>query len=136
MAARAVSSRSLMMPRVRLSQGMVCNPGDALLFISGLTAHDADGQPVAMEDIEGQTRSILQAISEICEEAGGSMADVVMLTIYLRDASKVGEVAKVRGEFFTHEPVPASTVVEVSRLVSEHRLVEIEAVASIPRATA
>jgi enamine deaminase RidA (YjgF/YER057c/UK114 family) len=133
MAGRAISSRSLSMPRARLSQGLLCEPGDAVLFISGLTAHDGEGQPVAMGDVAGQARSILQAISEICEKAGGSVADVVMLTVYMCDVTQMAEVAKVRTEFFTEEPVPASTVVEVSRLVSDHRLVEIDAIASIPR---
>ena len=129
----AIASRSLTMPRARLSQGILCEPGNATLFISGLTANDADGRPVADGDVAGQTRAILQAIAEICEEAGGSIADVVMLTVYMRDVTQMAEVARVRAEFFTSEPVPASTVVEISRLVSEHRLVEIEAVASIPR---
>jgi 2-iminobutanoate/2-iminopropanoate deaminase len=130
---RALTSASLTMPRARLSQGVLCEPGNALLFISGLTAHDAAGEPVAMGDVAGQARQILTAIGELCEQAGGTIADVVMLTVYLRDVTQMAEVARVRAELFTSEPLPASTVVEVSRLVSDHRLVEIEAVASIPR---
>jgi 2-iminobutanoate/2-iminopropanoate deaminase len=127
-----LASRSLAMPQARMAQALLTEaPAGRLLFVSGLTAHDAAGEPVGMDDAAAQARAILQAIGELCEQAGGSLRDVVKLTVYLCDAADAAAVGAVRREFFPDPPLPTSTVVEVSRLLSPHRLVEIEAVALV-----
>ena len=75
-----------------------------------------------------QAKQIFERIKRICEAAGGSMADVVKVTIYLVDISKNTEVWKARREFFAGD-FPASTLVEVRSLAGKETLVEIEAVA-------
>jgi 2-iminobutanoate/2-iminopropanoate deaminase len=136
MSIRELSSRSLAMPpRARLSQGIVVDGDASLLFISGLTANDAEGRPVGGGDAGAQARVVLAAIGELCREAGGSLRDVVKLTVFLTDMGRAGEVARARGEFFPEPPYPASSMVEVSRLASADQIVEIEAVAAIGRST-
>jgi 2-iminobutanoate/2-iminopropanoate deaminase len=126
-----VHSRSLVIPGARLSQGLVVEAGAPLLFTSGLTAYDAEGRPVGPADPGAQARAILTATAELCREAGGTLRDVVKLTVFLADMRAAPDVAHARAEFFPDPPFPASSMVEVTRLASSDQLVEIEAVAAI-----
>lgn len=130
MAFRSLNVESLGL-KAPLSHAVEVDPGDRLLFISGLTAKAADGSTFAPGDVGAQARRILESIQEILERAGGTMANVVKLTVFVCDMARFGEVAAVRGEFFA-APYPASTMFEVSRLVSPDQLVEIEAIAALP----
>ena len=101
-----------------------------LVFVSGLTARTADGGIAAEGDPEGQARKILQSLTAILAEAGGTLDDVVRIVTYLVDMGHHQAIHAVRREFFGDEP-PASTTVEVSRLYDERQLLEIEATAMI-----
>jgi len=99
------------------------------LFISGQVARPFDGGKTLVGTTEyEQARHIFARIQKICEAAGGSMADVVKMTIYMVDITKNIEVWKARREFFKGD-FPASTLVEVRSLAGKETLVEIEAVA-------
>jgi len=100
-----------------------------LLFISGQVARPFEGGKglVGRNEYE-QARHIFSRIKRICEAAGGSMADVVKMTIYVVDITKNTEVWRARREFFSGD-FPASTLVEVRSLAGKETLVEIEAVA-------
>ena len=127
------------MPRTRVSipdlaeadPGLWSNcirAGD-LLFISGQVARPFEGgKTLVGKDEYAQAKQIFARIRKICEAAGGSMADVVKVTIFLVDITKNTEVWKARREFFTGD-FPASTLVEVRSLAGKETLVEIEAVA-------
>lgn len=99
------------------------------LFISGQVARPFDGGKglVGVNEYE-QARYIFERIKRICEAAGGSMADLVKMTIFLVDITKNTEVWRARREFFSGD-FPASTLVEVRSLAGKETLVEIEAVA-------
>jgi 2-iminobutanoate/2-iminopropanoate deaminase len=114
-----------------LSHATEVDAGDRLLFISGLTAKAPDGGTFAPGDVGAQATRILESIQEILAQAGGTMADIVKLTVFVCDMDRFGEVAAARATFFT-APYPASTMFEVSRLVSPDQLVEIEAIAALP----
>ena len=101
-----------------------------LLFISGLTSRDADGNVVGAGDIKLQTETILENMKRLLAEAGGSMADIVKVTVFIRDMEQFDEIHEVRRRYFS-EPYPASSMVEVSRLVSPEHLIEIEAIAAV-----
>ena len=75
-----------------------------------------------------QARQIFTRIKLICEGAGGSLDDIVKMTIYLVDIRKNTEVWRARREFFSGD-FPASTLVEVRALATPETLVEIETVA-------
>lgn len=101
-----------------------------LIFISGLTARDANGEIEVDGDPEGQTRKILQSLTSILAATGGSLDDVVRIVTYLVDMRHHPVVHAVRREYFGDNP-PASTTVEVSRLFDERQLIEIEATAIV-----
>lgn len=129
MAFRSLNVESLGL-RAPISHAIEVDAGDRLLFISGLTAKAEDGSTFAPGDAGAQTTRILEAIKEIVERAGGTMASIVKLTVYVCDMERVAEVSASRAKFFS-PPYPASTMFEVSRLVTPDQLVEIEAIAAL-----
>ena len=100
------------------------------LYVSGLVATDERGEVVGVGDVVEQTRQIFRNLRRVLEAAGGGPWDVAKLTIFMRDVDQRSLINPVRKEFFG-EHRPASTLVEVSRLVREELLLEIEAVAEL-----
>jgi 2-iminobutanoate/2-iminopropanoate deaminase len=99
-----------------------------LLFVSGCVALDAEGKLVGEGDVVAQARQVFENIGLCLSAAGASFADVVKVTTFLRDIGDRARINPVRQEFFGAAR-PASTLVEVSRLVRPELLVEIEAIA-------
>jgi 2-iminobutanoate/2-iminopropanoate deaminase len=102
-----------------------------ILFVSGLTAHDADGKLVGGTDAAAQTRQILMNLNHVLDAAGAKMADVLKVTVFLTDVDDRVAINPVRQEFFGSAR-PASTLIEVSRLALPDMKVEIEAVVGLP----
>jgi enamine deaminase RidA (YjgF/YER057c/UK114 family) len=107
--------------------------GDAvLLFLSGQVALDGAGEVVGEGDMTRQSEYVYEVIGKLLASAGASFDDVVKLTTYLTDISQVGAHREVRVRYLPAEP-PASTLVEVSRLVRPGLMVEVDVVAAVPR---
>jgi enamine deaminase RidA (YjgF/YER057c/UK114 family) len=102
-----------------------------LIFVSGITARQADGTIVGVGDIEAQTRQVLEKIRTILEEAGASMDNVVQMLTHVRRADDIPRVSVIRCEYFG-DPPPTSTTVEVSRLFDPEQLIEITVTAAVP----
>lgn len=100
------------------------------LYVSGLVATDERGEVVGVGDVVEQTRQIFRNLRRVLEAAGAGPWDVAKLTIFMRDVDQRPLINPVRKEFFG-EHRPASTLVEVSRLVREELLLKIEAVAEL-----
>ncbi|WP_213736336.1 RidA family protein [Bradyrhizobium sp. dw_411] len=105
-----------------------------ILFVSGLTAHDAAGQLVGGADAAAQTRQILKNLTLVLDAAGATMADVLKVTVFLTDIDDRAVINPVRREFFG-DARPASTLIEVSKLALPEMKVEIEAVVGLPGAS-
>ena len=106
-------------------------PEGRVLHISGHVAQDAEGNIVGVGDIRSQTRQTLENIKRVLDSVGGTMSDIAKVTVFVTDMSMLEDIHKVRSEFFD-PPYPASSLVEVSRLVRPEYLIEIEAIAVIP----
>jgi enamine deaminase RidA (YjgF/YER057c/UK114 family) len=102
-------------------------PGADLLVISGQLAADQTA------DIVGQTEQVLDQLKLAVEACGGTMRNIIKLTTFTTDLSRRDEVRALRLRYFS-EPYPASTLVQVVSLVSPSALVEIEAIALVPKA--
>ena len=100
------------------------------LYVSGLVATNEAGEVVGAGDVVEQTRQIFRNLKSILDAAGAKPADVAKVTIFMRDVAQRPLINPIRQEFFgPHRP--ASTLVEISRLVRDDLLLEIEAVAQL-----
>jgi reactive intermediate/imine deaminase len=100
-----------------------------LLFVSGRIGIDPASQTVPGDVVE-QARLAFTHIGRVLEAAGASFADVLKVTVFLTDIDDRPKINPVRREFFG-EHRPASTLVEVNRLVRPEAKVEVEAIAGI-----
>lgn len=97
------------------------------VYIAGMTARGADFRPLGEMAEYDQARVCLTKIKALIEAAGGSMADIVKVNIFVTDIARREEVWRARREFFSGD-FPVSTLVEVSALATPEMKVEIEAV--------
>jgi enamine deaminase RidA (YjgF/YER057c/UK114 family) len=106
-----------------------------LVFVSGTTASGPEGQALHPGEPGPQTRLILDRIDAALAKLGASLKDVVETRIYVRDMAQWEAVGRVHGEVFA-DIRPATTMVEVSQLISSDLLVEISAMAVVDGADA
>ena len=112
------------------SQAVVTS-GGRTLYVSGQTAWDARKQIVGGDDLEVQARQAFSNLGAIVGAAGGTLADVVSVRIYVVDyrPEKAAAVASAFRQFFSGDVKPASTWIGVAALADPRFLIEVEAVA-------
>ena len=130
MSKTVLQSNEVAVPAGIMSQG-ISVPTGRMVFVSGQVARDVDGQLVGRGDIRAQTRKVLENVRAVLAEGGATMDDVVKVTVFVTNlADNFSAIHEVRAEFFS-SGYPASTLVEISRLVDPDMLIEIEAVAVV-----
>ncbi len=105
---------------------------DRLVFVSGCAATDEHGRTVGGNDVVAQARQVHENLKKCLAAAGATFADVCKVTVFLKNVADREKVNTVRKEYFGASR-PASTLVEISRLVRDDLLLEIECIAVLPK---
>jgi enamine deaminase RidA (YjgF/YER057c/UK114 family) len=103
-----------------------------IIFIAGQTALDRDGNVVGLGDFAAQAAQVFDNLTVALKAAGCTAANLVKLTVFLRDMGNLGPYRDARNRFFasvTPPAAPAVTLIEVSKLYGPDFLIEIEAIA-------
>ena len=125
-----VRSERVREPSGHFSHAIAVEAKGRLVFISGMTARRPDGSIAGIGDVEAQTRQVCENLKAAVEAAGGTMDDICRVDVYVRNIEHFDKIHRVRREFFK-APAPASTMVEVTKLVSPEYLIEISAIALV-----
>lgn len=134
MARQQLNSASYGIPVPGFSHAILAPSGGRLLFVSGLTARDEQGDILCEGDAGGQTRQILRQLRAVLGTADADLDDVMQLHTYSTDIDNWPAIEAAWREVFG-DVWPTSTFVEVSRLYDTRQLVEIDAVAVIAERT-
>jgi enamine deaminase RidA (YjgF/YER057c/UK114 family) len=102
----------------------------SIVEVAGTTAALPDGGAVGGDDIAQQTREAIRRIIAALAEVGARTEDVIRTRLFVTDIERWEEVARAHGEFFAIIR-PASSMIEVARLIAPDLLVEIEATAVV-----
>ncbi|HEX3524049.1 MAG TPA: RidA family protein [Stellaceae bacterium] len=111
------------------SQAVITEGGRIVWLAGQVGAADASGNSLA-GDFDGQVRDVFSRLSQTLEEAGGSLGDMVSMTVFITDARYGDRFTELRKEIFG-DNFPASALITVAGLARQEMLVEVQGIAII-----
>jgi 2-iminobutanoate/2-iminopropanoate deaminase len=127
----AVNPPNVWSPFGAFSMAVIQGDGQ-VVHLKGQVSLDRHGQVVGKNDIRAQVRKVLENIRDVLATMGGQMADVISVVHYATDIDAFMSTGSIRREFFA-APYPVTTTVQVARLYHPELMIEIAAIAEIPR---
>jgi 2-iminobutanoate/2-iminopropanoate deaminase len=125
-----ISTDRIGKPSGHFSQAIAADARGRLVFISGMTSKRADGGVAGVGDIEAQTRQTCENVKAAVEAAGGTMADICRVDVFVKSMADFDVIHRVRREYFP-DPPPASTMVQIAGFTHPDYLIEINAIAVV-----
>ncbi len=120
-------------PSTRGYSQAAVSPDGRTLYISGQVAVDSTGQIVGVGDFRAQATQVYENLERILTSVGATFSDVLKMTTYLTDIRDFPVLREVRTDYLNLDGPPASTVVAVAALGGPRLMLEIEAIAVLPR---
>jgi len=111
------------------SQAVITEGGRIVWLAGQVAAEDSSGNSLA-GDFDGQVREVFARLNRTLEEAGGSLADMVTMTVFITDARHGDRFTELRKEIFG-DNFPASALITVAGLARPEMLVEVQGIAVI-----
>ncbi len=111
------------------SQAVVTEGGRTIWLAGQVAAEDSSGRSLAA-DFDGQVREVFARLGHTLEEAGGRLADMVTMTVFITDARLGDRFTQLRREIFG-DNYPASALITVAGLARPEMLVEVQGIAVI-----
>jgi 2-iminobutanoate/2-iminopropanoate deaminase len=127
---RQISTDRIGKPSGHFSQAVSADARGRLVFISGMTAKRADSSIAGVGDIEVQTRQTCENVKAAVEAAGGTMADICRVDVFVKSMTDFDVIHRVRRQYFP-DPPPASTMVQISGFTHPDYLIEMSAIAVV-----
>jgi enamine deaminase RidA (YjgF/YER057c/UK114 family) len=112
------------------SQGVVQGDGE-VIHVTGQVGWDEHGDVVGVGDVEAQMEKAVDNIRAILDEVGGTLSDIVSMTIYFLDRDDLPTIQRVRARHFDAATAPASILIQVPGLVVPELLVELVPIAVV-----
>ena len=131
MSKRQIASTDLAQPSGVFSHATTIAAKGTIVFVSGMVAKRPDGTVAGRGDVSEQTRQVCENLKTAMAAAGGTLDDICRVDVYVRNMEHFPLIHEVRRQYFTG-PLPASTMVEVTKMTSPDYLIEISAIAVLP----
>jgi enamine deaminase RidA (YjgF/YER057c/UK114 family) len=125
-----LNPEGLPVPRGSYSLVTIAQPG-RMVFLAGQTASAPEGHVVGVGDVRAQTAYVIKRIQRAIEAAGGTMDDLVAMSVFTTDVRYHRDINEVRRELLGSN-FPTSTMVQVVALARPELLLEVNAIAVIP----
>jgi enamine deaminase RidA (YjgF/YER057c/UK114 family) len=117
--------------KARAYSPAVITEGGRIVWLAGQTAvADADGKDIS-GDFEAQTRRVFALIDETMRRAGGTLADLVTMTVFIKEPRHGDRFVEIRKEYFPDSKFPGSALITVSNFARPGMEIEIQAIAVV-----
>jgi len=110
------------------SQAWRVDEAKSTVFVSGQGPISPEGKVIGEGDFEAQARQVFENLGTVLEQSGATFDSIVKLVVYVTDASRVRDYARVKAEYIPGSQ-PASTAIEVSSLALPGMMIEVDAIA-------
>jgi len=112
------------------AQAWKVDEAKGLIFLAGQTGVDDEGEFIHHDDFEGEVRLMFENMRRVLEEGGATLDDVVRITVFIKDMSKIDEFTQVKKAIFG-DHAPTQSAIGVSTLALPELTLEVEATAVI-----